>query len=173
MSLLPEMANQTHGNTSGEVFFCFVFSAIRKPSGHGLISAAPALLKGEKKMKETTRNALDFADPGPLPKELMDVPGFVNGLKEHTMRTAPRPNEVLAFAGALAMLAHLSGRASRDRRGTRTNLYIAALADTGMGKDEPRFQDVLHDCEARVLLCILAEERGIGELHDLRHLADR
>ncbi len=138
MSLLPEMANQTHGNTSGEVFFCFVFSAIRKPSGHGLISAAPALLKGEKKMKETTRNALDFADPGPLPKELMDVPGFVNGLKEHTMRTAPRPNEVLAFAGALAMLAHLSGRASRDRRGTRTNLYIAALADTGMGKDEPR-----------------------------------
>ena len=89
-------------------------------------------------MKERTRNALDFADPGPLPKELMDMPGFVNGLKEYTMRTAPRPNELLAFAGALAMLAHLSGRASRDRRGTRTNLYLAALADTGMGKDEPR-----------------------------------
>ena len=89
-------------------------------------------------MKEPARNALDFADPGPLPKELMDMPGFVNGLKEYTMRTAPRPNEVLAFAGALAMLAHLSGRASRDRRGTRTNLYLAALADTGMGKDEPR-----------------------------------
>ena len=52
-------------------------------------------------MKENARNALDFADPGPLPKELMDMPGFVNGLKEYTMRTAPRPNEVLAFAGAL------------------------------------------------------------------------
>ena len=89
-------------------------------------------------MKETTRNALDFTDPGPLPTELMDMPGFVNGLKDHTLRTAPRPNEVLAFAGALAMLAHLSGRASSDRRGTRTNLYLAALADTGMGKDEPR-----------------------------------
>ena len=50
-------------------------------------------------MKENARNALDFADPGPLPKELMDMPGFVNGLKEYTMRTAPRPNEVLAFAG--------------------------------------------------------------------------
>ena len=89
-------------------------------------------------MNETTRSALDFADPGPLPTALMDMPGFVNGLKEYTLRTAPRPNEVLAFAGALAMLAHLSGRSSRDRRGTRTNLYLAALADTGMGKDEPR-----------------------------------
>ena len=89
-------------------------------------------------MENTTTHALDFADPGPLPKELMDMPGFVNGLKEYTLRTAPRPNEVLAFAGALAMLAHLSGRSSRDWRGTRTNLYLAALADTGMGKDEPR-----------------------------------
>ena len=44
-------------------------------------------------MKETTRNALDFTDPGALPTELMDMPGFVNGLKDHTLRTAPRPNE--------------------------------------------------------------------------------
>lgn len=59
-------------------------------------------------MKEPARNALDFTDPGPLPKELMDMPGFVNGLKEYTMCTAPRPNEVLAFAGALAMLRAIS-----------------------------------------------------------------
>ena len=59
-------------------------------------------------MKDTTRNALDFANPGPLPTALMDMPGFVNGLKEYTLRTAPRPNEVLAFAGALAMLRAIS-----------------------------------------------------------------
>ena len=90
-------------------------------------------------MKEIMQsNLLDFQDPGPLPSELMDAPGFVNALKSHTLANAARTNETLAFAGALAMLAHLSGRACRDRRGTRTNLYLAALADTGFGKDEPR-----------------------------------
>ena len=131
------MAQQFYENTSGEVFFCFAVSVFRKPAGVAMIGRA-RILKRKKKMNENTRNALDFADPGPLPTELMDMPGFVNGLKDYTLRTAPRPNEVLAFAGALAMLSHLSGRASRDRRGTRTNLYLAALADTGMGKDEPR-----------------------------------
>lgn len=68
----------------------------------------------------------------------MDVPGFINELKAHTLAVAPRPNEPLAFAGALAMLAHLTGRSYRDVRGSRTNLYLAALAPSGMGKDEPR-----------------------------------
>ena len=85
-----------------------------------------------------TNNLLDFQDPGALPKELMDVPGFVNELKNHTMKVAARPNEPLAFAGALAMTAHLSGRTYRDAHGTRTNLYLAALAPSGMGKEEPR-----------------------------------
>lgn len=86
----------------------------------------------------TNNNILDFEDPGTLRKELMDVPGFVNGLKEHTLRTSARPNEPLAFAGALAMLAHLSGRSYMDVRGSHTNLYLAALAPSGMGKEGPR-----------------------------------
>ena len=65
----------------------------------------------------TENNALDFRDPGPMSHELLSVPGFVNELKNHTLAVAPRPNEPLAFAGALAMLAHLSGRSYRDRRG--------------------------------------------------------
>ena len=83
-------------------------------------------------------NALDFRDPGPMSHELLSVPGFVNELKNHTLAVAPRPNEPLAFAGALAMLAHLTGRSYVDERGSHTNLYLAALAPTGMGKDEPR-----------------------------------
>ena len=89
-------------------------------------------------MATETNNLLDFEDPGALPKELMDVPGFVNELKNHTLAVSARPNEPLAFAGALAMLAHLSGRSYRDRRGGRTNLYLAALAPSGMGKEDPR-----------------------------------
>lgn len=75
-------------------------------------------------------NILDFQDPGSLSEELLSVPGFVNGLKDHTLATTARPNEPLAFAGALAMLAHLTGRGYRDERGGRTNLYLAALAPT-------------------------------------------
>ena len=96
-------------------------------------------------------NLLDFQDPGMMPKELMDMPGFVNELKNHTLAVAPRPNEPLAFAGALAMLAHLTGRSYMDERGTHTNLYIAALAPTGMGKDEPRVTNKRLAAEAGIL----------------------
>lgn len=89
-------------------------------------------------MTESKNNILDFEDPGMLADELMNVPGFVNELMNHTLAVSPRPNKPLAFAGALAMTAHLSGRTYRDQRGTRTNLYLAALAPSGMGKDEPR-----------------------------------
>ncbi len=78
------------------------------------------------------------SDPGPLPEELLHVPGFVDTLAEHTLSCAPYPNRVLAFAGAISMLAHLSGRNFRDSRDMRTNLYLLALADSGVGKDFPR-----------------------------------
>ena len=89
-------------------------------------------------MTDNKNNILDFEDPGMLADELMHVPGFVNELMNHTLEVSPRPNKTLAFAGALAMTAHLAGRTYRDTRGTRTNLYLAALAPSGMGKDEPR-----------------------------------
>ena len=89
-------------------------------------------------MATNQNNILDFEDPGMLADELMHVPGFVNELMCYTLAVSPRPNKPLAFAGALAMTAHLSGRTYRDVRGTRTNLYLAALAPSGMGKDEPR-----------------------------------
>lgn len=83
-------------------------------------------------------NALDFQDPGTMSDELLNVPGFVNELKDYTLAVSPRPNPPLAFAGALAMLAHLTGRSYVSERGNSTNLYLAALAPTAMGKDEPR-----------------------------------
>ena len=80
----------------------------------------------------------EVEDPGPLSDDLLDVPGFVNALVSHTLCCAPYPNKVLAFAGALTMLAHLSGRNYRDPRNLRTNIYLLALADSGVGKDFPR-----------------------------------
>ena len=89
----------------------------------------------------TSTSDLDSSSPegpGALPEELLEVPGFVRALMEHTLSCAPYPNKVLAFAGALTMLAHLSGRNYRDPRNLRTNLYLLALADSGVGKDFPR-----------------------------------
>jgi len=83
-------------------------------------------------------NKLNFHDPGPMRDELLNVPGFVNELKNYTLAVSPRPNPPLAFAGAIAMLAHLTGRSYVNERGAHTNLYLAALAPTAMGKDEPR-----------------------------------
>ena len=77
-------------------------------------------------------------DPGPLPEALLSIPGFVEELMAHTLKTAPYPNKTLAFAGALTMLAHLSGRRYRDKRNLRTNIYLIALAESGAGKDHPR-----------------------------------
>ena len=87
-------------------------------------------------------SADDFADPGPMPTELYDVPGFVSELMGYTLRTAPYPNKALAFAGAFAMLAHLAGRKFKDPFGTRPNVYILSLAASGSGKQHPRSVNV-------------------------------
>ena len=78
------------------------------------------------------------ADPGVIPEELLSVPGFINDLMNYTLRTAYYPNRALAFAGALAMLAHLTGRRFKDQRGSRFNIYLLALAKSGVGKEHPR-----------------------------------
>lgn len=77
-------------------------------------------------------------DPGTFPDDLLNVPGFVHEVTEHTLRTAPYPQPVLAFAGALTLQAFLAGRKVRDVSDSRTNLYVLALANSGAGKDHPR-----------------------------------
>lgn len=77
-------------------------------------------------------------DPGPLPAELLRVPGFVAELLDHCLATAPYPNLALAFCGALALQAFLAGRKVRDAGDNRTNLYLLALAYSSVGKDWPR-----------------------------------
>lgn len=43
------------------------------------------------------------ADPGPIPHELLRVPGFIDEVMQYTLDTAPYPEPVLAFAGALTL----------------------------------------------------------------------
>ena len=77
-------------------------------------------------------------DPGPLPERLLRIPGFVNEVVDHCLDTAPYPNPVMAFCGALALQAFLAGRRVRDPGDNRTNLYLLGLAHSAAGKDWPR-----------------------------------
>lgn len=81
---------------------------------------------------------LEFPDPGPIPESLCRVPGFVESVMDHCLATAPYPNVPLAFCGALALLALLTGRKVRDEADNRTNIYLLALAFSAVGKDWPR-----------------------------------
>lgn len=85
-------------------------------------------------------------DPGPMPDELFRIPGFVSEVMDHCLETAPYPNVVMSFAGALALQATLAGRKVRDPGGNRTNIYLLGLAHSASGKEQPRTlnTEILH-----------------------------
>jgi hypothetical protein len=92
-------------------------------------------------------------DPGPMPDEMLRVPGFISEVMDHCIATAPYPNSIMAFCGALALQAFLAGRKVRDPGDNRTNVYLLALAHSSAGKDHPRkintsivHQAGLHEC---------------------------
>jgi hypothetical protein len=86
----------------------------------------------------TEEAAPALPDPGPLPEDLLRVPGFVSEVMDHCLAVAPYPNVVMAFCGALALLSVLAGRKVRDPGDNRTNLYLLGLAHSSAGKDLPR-----------------------------------
>ena len=88
--------------------------------------------------KDGSETAVDSGGIPATDPKLLNVPGFVNELVEYSMRVAPRPNRVLSFTGALSMLAHLSGRKFIGPRDSRPNIYLIALAGSGVGKDTPQ-----------------------------------
>lgn len=87
-----------------------------------------------------------ISDPGPLPEELLRVPGFVSEVMDYCLGTAPYPSVAMAFAGALVLQAVLAGRKVRDPGDNRTNLYLLGLAHSSAGKEWPRKinTEVLH-----------------------------
>lgn len=92
-------------------------------------------------LNDTSDGAAPFhelVDPGPLPASLLRVPGFVAEVMDHCLATAPYPNTVMSFCGALALQAFLAGRKVRDQADNRTNIYLLCLAHSSAGKDWPR-----------------------------------
>jgi len=130
-------------------------------AGAGGGAADISALVGACRRPETPR-VPDVPDPGPLPEALLRMPGFVGEVMDYCLATAPYPNPVMAFAGALALLAFLAGRKVRDPGDNRTNLYLLGLAHSAAGKDWPRKVNtrILH--EAGLAGC-LGERFASGE----------
>ncbi|MFV0445482.1 MAG: DUF3987 domain-containing protein, partial [Planctomycetaceae bacterium] len=105
-------------------------------------------------------------DPGPIPEELLYIPGFVDDVMRFTLDTAPYPNRPLAFVGAIALLGTLTGRTVREPGNIRTNVQILALASSGVGKDWPRKVNasvLLHAEESRKIAGKSASGEGIED----------
>ena len=94
------------------------------------------------------------ADPGPMPAELLHVPGFVSDVVSFTVATAFRPQPVLALAGALSLQAVLAARKVKDEVGNRTNLYLIGVAPSGAGKERVRqvSKDILFQAGLQALI---------------------
>jgi hypothetical protein len=116
------------------------------PNGHAQPAVAPTA----------------YPDPGPLPAELLRIPGFVSEVIDHCLATAPYPNLALAFCGAVSLQALLAGRKVRDPADNRTNIYLLALAYSSVGKDWPRKVNT-HIMHRVGLVTALGEKFASGE----------
>ena len=112
----------------------------------GLMKPKPVDLNGLMKPKsaelgdiEKKENSIEFTgDPGKISEKLLHVPGLIDEITEFSMSCAPKPNRLLSFCGALTCLSLLVGRNVTDIRNNRANIYMIALAGSGVGKDHPR-----------------------------------
>lgn len=77
-------------------------------------------------------------DPGPFPKRLLAVPGFIHDVMQFTLATAFKPQPVLALGAAVALMGTLAGRKVADTYNTRTNVYCLGVCMSGGGKERAR-----------------------------------
>ncbi|MCC7350198.1 MAG: DUF3987 domain-containing protein [Phycisphaerales bacterium] len=133
------LANNAHGADISAIVRMSAAPGACSPN-NGDIGQTMALCGGQ------AARAPEIPDPGPMPPEMLRVPGFISEVMDHTLAIAPYPNPVMAFAGALALQAVLAGRKVRDPGDNRTNIYLLGLAHSSAGKDQSRKvnNDVLH-----------------------------
>lgn len=74
----------------------------------------------------------------PVSEDLLNVGGFLGDIINYSMESFTYNKKTLAFCAGLSLLSTLVGRKVQGTDGTRTNLYLLALADSGVGKDSGR-----------------------------------
>ena len=75
------------------------------------------------------------AAPLPVPATILQPGGVLQMLVDECVGSALRPQPFLALGAAICAVGALAGRQYRTRTDLRTNVYIAAVAESGGGKD--------------------------------------
>jgi hypothetical protein len=73
-----------------------------------------------------------------IPDELLHPVGLLSEIVDFTLETSKYPQPEIALAGAVALLAVLTGRKVCDEIDTRTNVYVLTVNPARSGKDRPR-----------------------------------
>lgn len=73
-----------------------------------------------------------------FPADCLRPPGILSEIIDYTLAKSMYPQPELALAGALALLATVTGRKIQSEYGTRTNIYALGLAPSGAGKEQAR-----------------------------------
>lgn len=76
--------------------------------------------------------------PGDFPRDCIPTDGIIGQIIEYNLATAMYPQPELALAGALALMSVITGRKVQSEYGTRTNIYVLGLGDSGAGKEHAR-----------------------------------
>jgi hypothetical protein len=122
--------------------------------------------------EEEEREILPLAprDPDALPLSDFMVPGFIAEVMAYNLETARYPQPQLAFAGAISLLATLTGHKIRDEGDCRTNIYVLSLARSGAGKEHARRVNrrILRDTKLDTLLGPETFKSGTSVLTELK-----
>ena len=102
---------------------------VPQPEAEAIHPAAPFLAKLHSNRAKTQ------AEPLPVPSSILQPGGVLQMLVDECVRTALRPQPFLALGAAICAIGVLAGRKYRTRTDLRTNIYIAAVAESGGGKD--------------------------------------
>lgn len=102
---------------------------------HGSEVAAALLSSHQRKITETLRTAKPKTIDAP---DMIPEGGLIAEITSYILSTSIRPQPRMAVAASTAFVSALSGRKYRTETGLMSNLYIAALAQSGHGKDHAR-----------------------------------
>jgi len=110
----------------------------------------------------------DSEDPGDLPE--LSVEGLIRDVVNWNRDTAMAWQPELAWAGAIALAAVITGRKVEDEKNTRTNVYLVGIAPAGSGKEHARKLNRLaladSGCESFLAPGDFASGAGIASLLD-------
>ena len=99
----------------------------------------------------------------PLPDFIPAAPGLLGLMVKWMTATAISPQPLLSLGAALCAVGTAAGRRFRlEQPDTRSNVYIAALGDSGSGKDHPRAAALLALVEAGLSAHLGGDEIASG-----------